>query len=977
MKKIIIPLLLLISVAACSQTNTEYVNSTDSFNIHVDHIPEYTFTPNTLKAEGKTILTDTVAVKVIDYNTDQTAIPWKEGRDYYDAIKKNRVQYNNRSGTALDVGREGRLRGINMTGGTIDDGEVVRIDSTDGVWHIYFANAAWDSTARGTIGFATEDITASDTGEVALWGDINNINTTGCPVGLIYLDTIDGQHVSVPPPTPAWVVQLGHCGRTHATLGVINAKVDVLTNTRDVLSIFNGAIIESHIIEVSSNGTNVQLKLFNSVNSLTLFFDNLPVRFSIPDSINLTAGSDISPTRNYVYIPNSTRVLTVSTSSFPTSEQYVPVADVFVQSAVSAQVNGVYKVHAWTDHLNDANMQGHLSHVNEWIRNQNATWLSGVLPTISVGTNGGGLDTIKYSHTSGQILQLHTHSYPVIDLQSTDSAYVINDEAVAYEIITNLGSIDTDNTGASLRSNNTYYSLIAWGSVSEDSADCQLFINKPSGFYGSEITEEDLSNYAVFTIPTEYKGTGFLIAKINIRYQTTSSGTFTVTSVEDLRGLFPASAAGGGAITGGEAFDNSFFISNVTDNTKKIGFDASGITTGNTRTITMPDVNTTLLLNAAITTAGTTTSLGGNLNVGATNQAIFSTGDYITDDGVTGMKFFINSTSSPVILSKVTDQSVLVQRIGGYQYIEPVASFSAFTGDAVKGYLAVPSDRDSIYWHNGTSWELLNGGGGTPAGSDTEIQYNNSGAFAGNARMKYAFNTLRLTNELADTALYIISTVTNGRSLVIDAQNNRGGIVVNHSSNGNGIDLQGTGTGNCLNAFFTTGAGGITVGNASTSTGNLFVATRNAVDQFVIDSTGRVFASDSVYLNYAIDAEGDIQWAALSPTGALFGDSLVSAGRGLFDYLEPIESYLSNTKVDPRTGLEELYWRYWDGKKLVDDYNMRGGPSKVIHKLQWGIEHSFRYIEQLEIKNKKLEEKVNNLEDRIKNIERLMNYESN
>jgi hypothetical protein len=536
----------------------------------------------------------------VDFDTTQTSKTHREGRMWYDDSKKNWVMYNNRPNTSLDVGREGRLRGINVSGGTIGNGDIVIIsgDAT-GIREINYANAKWDSTSIGTIGFATEDIVASDTGEIALWGEINELNTSGIsPGSIVYLDTVDGDWSTTAHTSPNWQVFLGNVGRSHATLGSINARVDIRSNIVGVTSIFNGAILESHTVEASSNGTNVYCKLSNGTSALTLFYDSQPNRFSIPDSVLLTAGSDVSPTRNWIYIPKSTKALTVSTSGFPADDQFVPVADILVQSAASAQADGIYKVHAWTDHLTDSVGQGHLSHVNKWIRNQNATWESGVVPTTSIGTNGAAIDTVKFSVTSGQVLQLHSHGYPATNLVGGDHAHVINDETTAYEKINSLGDIDTDTGGNTLRSNNTYYSIVMWGSISEDDFDCQMFANKPTGFYGTSAGAiADASNYSVYTIPDQYRGTGFLIARVTLRYQTLASGTFIVEQVDDLRGLLPATGAGGGAVSpsSGNFADNAFTIFNITDNTKVIDFDASQLTTSTTRTITMPDRDITLI----------------------------------------------------------------------------------------------------------------------------------------------------------------------------------------------------------------------------------------------------------------------------------------------------------------------------------------------------------------------------------------------
>ena len=107
------------------------------------------------------------------------------------------------------------------------------------------------------------------------------------------------------------------------------------------------------------------------------------------------------------------------------------------------------------------------------------------------------------------------------------------------------------------------------------------------------------------SIPADFKGTGFLIARAILRYQTADSGTLTEVQTEDLRGLVPSSAAGGGGAVGGTEFsDNLFRIQNVADVTKELAFDVSGVTTGTTRTLSVQDLSGTIaLLTMAILTS--------------------------------------------------------------------------------------------------------------------------------------------------------------------------------------------------------------------------------------------------------------------------------------------------------------------------------------------------------------------------------------
>ena len=67
------------------------------------------------------------------------------------------------------------------------------------------------------------------------------------------------------------------------------------------------------------------------------------------------------------------------------------------------------------------------------------------------------------------------------------------------------------------------------------------------------------------------------------------------------------------------------------------------------------------------------------------------------------------------------------------------------------------------------------------------------------------------------------------------------------------------------------------------------------------------------------------------------------------DELIDIGTYMKN-RIDG-----ELYWSYADG---IGEFNTTGKLSKQLPKIFWGIEHSFRYIEEQDKKIKTLETKV-------------------
>jgi hypothetical protein len=152
--------------------------------------------------------------------------------------------------------------------------------------------------------------------------------------------------------------------------------------------------------------------------------------------------------------------------------------------------------------------------------------------------------------------------------------------------------------------NNSTFALVIWGAVSEDSDapttyDSKLYVNLPSDGYGALKPSEaraDLSGYTNYGIPTEFKGTGFLIRRLIISRNAggTSWTVYTEADGDDLRGQLPNNVAGSSTSTAVDFPDATFRVSDNADSTKKMAFEVSGVTTATTRTMTVPDSDITL-----------------------------------------------------------------------------------------------------------------------------------------------------------------------------------------------------------------------------------------------------------------------------------------------------------------------------------------------------------------------------------------------
>lgn len=441
----------------------------------------------------------------------------------------------------------------------------------------------------------------------------------------------------------------------------------------------NGSILESRTLAITSDGATITATVSATVGTeLTFRFSDgvTTVDYTTPKTVTLTAGSDTVPQENFIYVlKTDPTTLVVNTSSFPVVE-YAPIGRVIVQSATKVQAGtGVKKQQDYTDHTEDSVNQGHITHVNSWIREQFATWLSGVAPTIT----GSGTGTVTYAVTSGIVKQLHDQAFPAITDPATVT--VINDFTTPFKDITNIGAgILTDSTGASLTGK--HYVLVVWEAIAETgSGESKIYFNLPSGSYNTQSqAEDDADMTANFSIPVAYKGVGFLGQKIVM--QNAADTTFTVNSTIDLRGQFPNTVAGTSIAQATQFPDSTFEVFNNADNTKIIALDASLITTATTRTYTAPDSNGTLaLLNVALASeiVNDSTVTGADVKEALDDlqQQIVPQLEPVLD--------FVNFVTSEPAAPTVGDR-----------YINTATGVSSITAQSVTA--------NNIYEWNGTNW---------------------------------------------------------------------------------------------------------------------------------------------------------------------------------------------------------------------------------------------------------------------------------
>ena len=366
-----------------------------------------------------------------------------------------------------------------------------------------------------------------------------------------------------------------------------------------VSTFFNGTLAETFNALVTSDGATVTLALAKvGGGDLTAVIPE-DVRILPAQNIALTPGSDASPTANYVYVlASAPTVLAKSTSDWP-SANHIKIAYCLVPSATYVASHGCYINQNWNDGTADTGI-GQLAHMGENIRLtlSGASWHSGVA--------GNGLtddyitivpadtpDSAYFLSTAGLCYQMHRHTVPAFDSE-TEEMLCVNSNAGAYTPRSDIRDEEVDAAGGSLT--NKYYNVVFWMVANKTGEYAPCMMNMPSGSYtGVNNAINDVDGHDVYDMPRQFNrdsATGFLICRVTFRQ--TGSG-IVVHNTTDLRGRTPGSASGSISGTSTEFADNQFKIYSVGDVTKIVDLDLTGITNGNTRTITPADADMTLL----------------------------------------------------------------------------------------------------------------------------------------------------------------------------------------------------------------------------------------------------------------------------------------------------------------------------------------------------------------------------------------------
>lgn len=454
-------------------------------------------------------------------------------------------------GPVLQVGQEIYILICNETGEDIANFTVLRpLGGTvkNGVIlpTVELAKADVFSTVEGTLMVSTMDIPNNTIGLATRFGRVRNADTSafGDGEGLFVSHLVAGEFVNEAPEFPNYAISMGGVLSSDSEDGEFFVSV-----TRDIfdttLNFWNGTFRETIDFTVSSSGGVITgtLQPDNGHDDMTMFFsDGLSILDTSPAlTIVLTAGTANNPQENLIYIPKSTKVLTLSTSDWPTAE-HIKVANVVLRTAAITESDGVLGNRNWNDHIESTTtFQGHLSHIGEKLRQFEAQWDSG-----AQGTAAGFPSNVYVSTTAGVAYQLHRQTLPAMSMPA-DDIHVVNNQADQYDTVDNLNTQTLDALGVTLA--NSSFSFVVWAVQNKTGQASHLMCNLPTGNYGKNTPSSavtDALNFSVYDIPKLFQGIGFLVARFTFVLEANGT-TWSLFDTEDLRGKVPNATAGGGA----------------------------------------------------------------------------------------------------------------------------------------------------------------------------------------------------------------------------------------------------------------------------------------------------------------------------------------------------------------------------------------------------------------------------------------------
>ena len=216
---------------------------------------------------------------------------------------KDTLLLTHKNGVMQEVGQETYGHFINNTGSTIPDGALVGFAGANGEIEVMPYIADGSMLALYCVGIATQEMADGEEGKVTVWGEVNNIDTTGGAESwqegdILYASpTTAGALTNVRPTSPNKVIVVAAVRTVDAVNGVILVRVSIPMD-------FDYAGYTSSVDQTLASSNTTYAVTYNTTN--------------IENGISLVSGSRLTVSQSGLYSVAVSLQPTSSTSSSST-----------------------------------------------------------------------------------------------------------------------------------------------------------------------------------------------------------------------------------------------------------------------------------------------------------------------------------------------------------------------------------------------------------------------------------------------------------------------------------------------------------------------------------------------------------------------------------------------------------------------------------------------------------------------------------
>jgi len=523
----------------------------------------------------------------------------------------------------LHLGQENIIKVRNETGSTIPIGSAVYPSGVSGgMVLISLASAASKETCR-LVGVTCGSIANNTNGWVTKFGLCENIDTSSFVAGnILYLSNTAGGLTTTKPTGSSFITQIGAVKSVHATTGSI--VVDINTTEFSVEA--------SSVVGWSPSDT-ATIAFVDGTRTLTITPASGSFSFyQAGDKYNKATDSiQIDDTEGMwvVYYNNGTlqKVLAPTDAQVSSLIRNNPLVAYIYWNATDNKAEYVGKELHGIGMPADAHNYAHFAF--------GARYLNGLLPTDVLADQAGNSNThAQFGIGAGAFADedLYFSTSPIVSTTGLPIAYLAGTESSpTLRFTTNTGySILTTGTGRMAFNTVSGGNWVLSESVNSDFVLCHILAINENASTKRIIAFVGQVNYATTTLAREgapvelrnLKRAGILpqetVQLATFSFQTADAYTNAVNariiSIDadndwiDWTG--GAVSSPGSTVVVSSFSDADFELFDDADITKKAVFQLSGITSGATRTITVPDSNSTLLTDVSQTILGHKTFTG-------------------------------------------------------------------------------------------------------------------------------------------------------------------------------------------------------------------------------------------------------------------------------------------------------------------------------------------------------------------------------